>query len=104
MSVTDNSIKRYRGDTYPIIATLSENKTPVDLTGSTIKLTISYNTPVTITATITDAINGEVRFDFTPADVDTAGTFNYDIQVEDAGGIVTTYVKDIFELTDDVTK
>ena len=102
MAVTDNSIKRFRGDNYPLIVTLKENGTPVDLSTATIKLTIGLDTPVTTTGTVTDASGGVVQFDFDQSAVGTAGRFAYDIQVED-GGIITTYVKDIFELLEDVT-
>lgn len=103
MAVINNEIKRYRGDTYPIIATLKENSIPVDLTNSTVKLTIGYNIPVTIIGNITDATNGVVQFEFGAAEVAVVGRFKYDIQAE-TGSYVTTYVKDNFILTDDITK
>ncbi len=103
MSVVSNIIKRFRGDTYPLIVTLKENSTAVNLAGSTVRMTIGLDTPSTITATITDAAGGEVQFDFTQTEVGVSGRFSYDIEVIDSGGIVTTYVKDIFELVEDVT-
>ena len=103
MSVTSNIIKRYRGDTYPLVVTLKENGSAVNLAGSTVRMTIGLDTPATITATITDAAGGEAQFDFTQTEVGTQGRFSYDIEVTDSGGIVTTYVKDIFELLEDVT-
>ena len=103
MAATDNSIKRFRGDTYPLIVTLKENGSPVDLSTATVTMTIGLSTPASITATVTDAANGVAQFDFTQTEVGTAGRFSYDIQVED-GGYITTYVKDIFELIDDVSK
>ncbi len=102
MSVVDNTITRFRGDTYPLIVTLKENGTAVDLTTATVKMTIGLQTPVTISAAITDAAGGVAQFDFDDASVGTAGRFSYDIQVED-GGYITTYVKDIFDLVEDVT-
>ncbi len=102
MAVTNNAIKRFRGDTYPLIVTLKENGSPVDLNGSTVKMTIGLSTPVTITGTLNDAAGGVVQFDFDQASVGTAGRFSYDIQVDD-GSYITTYVKDVFELVEDVT-
>mgnify|MGYP000026362679 CR=1 FL=1 len=102
MAVTNNMIQRFRGDTYPLIVTLKENGSAVDLTTATVRMTIGLDTPSTITATATNAAGGEVRFDFTQTEVGTAGRFSYDIEVTD-GSIVTTYVKDIFELIEDVT-
>lgn len=101
MAVVDNSITRFRGDTYPLIVTLKENSLAVDLTTAVIKMSIKYSTSITITGTVTDASNGIVQFDFEPGDVDSVGRFAYDIQVED-GGYITTYVKDIFELIEDI--
>ena len=102
MAVTDNTIKRFRGDTYPLVVTLSENGVAVDLSTATVTMTIGLDVPVGITATITDAAGGVAQFDFTQTEVGTAGRFSYDIQVTD-GGYITTYVKDIFELVEDVT-
>ena len=102
MAVTDYYIKRFRGDNYPIEVTIKKNGTPVDLSNATVKLTIGLDTPVTTTGTVTDASGGVVQFDFNQSAVGTAGRFVYDIQVED-GGIITTYVKDIFELLEDIT-
>ena len=102
MSVTDNKIERFRGDTYPLVVTLKENSVAVDLSTATVVMTIGLETPAPITATITDAPGGVAQFDFTQTEVGTAGRFSYDIQVTD-GGVITTYVKDIFELLEDVT-
>ena len=102
MAVVDNSIKRFRGDTYPLIVTLKENGVAVDLSTAVVKMTIGLETPLSITASITDAAGGVAQFDFDQTHVGTAGRFSYDIQVED-GGYITTYVKDIFELVEDVT-
>ena len=103
MAVIDNSIKRFRGDTYPLIVTLKENGVAVDLSTATVRMTIGLATPVTIVANITDAAGGVAQFDFDQTHVGTAGRFSYDIEVQD-GGYTTTYVKDMFELIDDVTK
>ena len=97
-----NGITRFRGDTYPLIVTLKENSVAVDLSTSIVRMTIGLPTPITLTGTITDAVNGIARFDFDQDAVGVAGKFAYDIEVRD-GTIVTTYVKDIFELVEDVT-
>ena len=98
-----NEIERFRGDTYPIVVTIKENSNAVDLTGCTVKMTIGYSTPVTVTGSITDAVNGIVQFNFTESDVSKVGRFEYDIQV-DTGSIKTTYVRDNFILKSDLTK
>ena len=103
MSVTNNMITRFRGDNYPLIVTLKENGNPVDLTNATVRLSIGFDTVIVLTAIITDAVNGVAKFEFPVHSVDKVGRFPYDIEVND-GGYITTYVKDIFELIDDVTK
>ena len=101
--MSDNTITRFRGDTYPLIVTLSENGVPVDLTAViSVKLTISLDTPVTILGTVTDAPNGEVTFAFDQTAIGVAGIFEYDIQAEDAS-YVTTYVRETFRLLEDLT-
>ena len=102
MSVISKLIRRFRGDTYPLSVILKENGTAVDLSTATVRMTIGLAAPITLTGTITDAAGGIVQFDFDQTAVGTAGRFNYDIEVTD-GGVITTYVKDIFELIEDVT-
>lgn len=102
MAVIDNSIKRFRGDTYPLIVTLTENDVAVDLTTAEVKMTIGLTVPVSIVASLLDATAGVAQFEFDQTHVGTAGRFSYDIQVTD-GAYITTYVKDIFELVEDVT-
>lgn len=96
-------IKRFSGDTYPITATLKENQKPVDLTGANVKMTIGYTPSETITGTILDAKKGKIKFDFTSITVTNVGIFQYDIQVEDASNIKTTYVRDSIEFIQDLT-
>jgi len=103
MAANSNTIKRFRGDTYPLVVTLKENGTPVNLTTATVVLTIAMDPNVTVPAVKTDAAGGKVQFNFTAGMVSDAGRYEYDIQVTD-GGIITTFVKDAFELIDDVTK
>lgn len=84
-------LKRYRGDTYPIVATLKVNNVAKDLTGATI--TFSYvsssQAKKTITGVISDALSGEVMFIPGSEDFQVAGTYNYDIQYRLEDLIVT---------------
>ena len=102
MAVSDNKITRFRGDTYPLIITLKENGVAVDLTGATVRMTIGLDSSVLCDAVITDETGGVAQFNFDESHVGSVGIFSYDIQVI-SGGYITTYVKDEFELIQDVT-
>ncbi len=101
MATAETTITRYRGDTYPLVVTLKENGVAVDLSGATVNMSLALPIAVVITATITDAANGEAQFEFTQAHIGEVGRFVYDINVDD-GTYITTYVKGILELTSDV--
>lgn len=89
------SIKRVKGDNYPITVSLKLNKSPLDLTGASV--VFSYlrdnEVPKTIQGTVEDAVLGKVSFYPTINDFTTAGTYTYDIKhIKD--GITTTYIID----------
>ena len=96
-------LKRYRGDTYPLRATLGRNGV-FDTTGITFTMTTKIDDGIAYssTGTIIDPVNGIVEFAFTPDAVATAGEGVYDIQGVDA--YIYTYDKGSFILLDDVTK
>ena len=99
-------ITRYRGDTYPMQWTLQLNGVAVNLTGY-LSVTFALNmngTVITIAGVITDAANGIVTFAPTGTEFDSVGSFICDIQAVDAGGLITTYIKDTLEIVDDVNK
>ena len=104
MEQIDYSIRRFRGDTYPIVFFLVDKGVIVDLQGAVVTMTIAFKAPgpLTIVGTIMDDVGGKVRFDFSQDEVDQIGKFFYDIQVID-GGHITTYVKDIIDFVRDVT-
>ena len=95
-------IQRYRGDTYPLRATLGRNG---DFSTSGITFTMSTkidNQQVhSVTGTIIDAETGIVEFAFSADAVAIAGEGVYDIQGDD--GYIYTYDKGKFELLADVT-
>jgi len=95
-------ITRYRGDTYPLTATLGRNGN-FNVTGMTFTISTQINNGAIYSSvgTILDATNGIVRFEFDPAAVNTAGEGIYDIQGDD--GYIYTYDKGKFILLDDVT-
>ena len=105
----------YRGDTVPLTITLSTvdssgTKTPVDITGSTITLTLKINAEISATvlqkdADITDASNGVALIKLDPSDTDLdIGMYYYDIQWIDADGNVRTLISDIVAVKQDITQ
>jgi len=85
--------------------TLDENDAstwaPIDITGGSVKLRIrelgSTTVKSTLSCTVTDATNGKVATNFPTGTLDTAGTFEGEIEMTFAnGGIQTVY--DLFKL------
>jgi len=115
-------ICRFRGDTKPVKRALTQSGSPsvVDITGFSFLLTVNTsknpNTDVTpavgseqfqISATITDGPNGKFQFDYdaspNPSEIP-AGSYFYDIQMIDGGGIVRTIAKSKYVVKQDITK
>ena len=80
--------------------TLDENDAstwaPIDITGGSVKLRIrelgSTTVKSTLSCTVTDATNGKVATNFPTGTLDTAGTFEGEIEMTFAnGGIQTVY-------------
>lgn len=74
----------------------SDTWSPIDVTGAVVRLRIrelgSTVIKSTLTCTVTDGINGKVSTDFPVGTLDTAGTFEGEIEVSLAsGGIQTVY-------------
>ena len=86
-------------------ATLDENDettwAPVNLTGATVKLRIrelgETTVKSTLTCSVTDGSNGKVATDWPTGTLDTAGTFEGEIEVTDSGGGIQT-VYDLVKL------
>lgn len=119
ISTLDNTaeivdITEERGDTLTLNLDFDQSDgTPYDLTGWTIWLTIktsrgdgdndathqvektAFDDPTSGTATITVAAS-------TTADL--AGTYHYDIQVEDGTGTISTEARGTIEFVDDTTR
>ena len=96
------TITRFRGDTYPLIVTLTTDGVPVDLTGTTITFSVDFNTPVALVGTLVDAVNGQASFDLDVPGIEYAGSYDFDISVDDTQ-YITTYVKGLLVLEPDVT-
>lgn len=96
-------IIRYRGDTYPIVATLGRNGN-FDVTGITFTMSVKIGDGQTysVSGVVANAAAGLVEFYLPEEAVAIPGEGVYDIQGYDA--YIYTYDKGKFILLDDVTK
>ena len=108
-----SDIKRYRGDTVPLGITVTQNNLAYDLTGCTLKLSISeLENPTTeeeiIQQTVgvldTDPTTGKAYFPFEDTDFDFLGSYFYDIELADSNGKKRTIIKRKVKITQDITK
>lgn len=107
-------IERKRGDTAPITATVTaqRSRTPANITGSVFKLTVdsrmapddSTSKLFELTGNIVDAERGVVEFSLTSEQADHVGFFYYDIQMTDSYGKIHTLDCDSFVMSQDITK
>ena len=109
-----SAIVVFRGDSYPIIFTLKDKVTglPLDLTGSTFKLTVDTlkdppdnTTKVFEVAGVLSATPTDGTVSFTPTALNTAivGKYYYDVQMT-IGANIRTVVKSTFTISMDITK
>lgn len=105
------TLKLVTGDTLPELTftlkdsqtaasgkTLDENDSttwaPINVSGASVKLRLrelgSTTVKSTLTCTVTDGSNGKVATDFPAGTLDTAGTFEGELEVTFAGGGIQT--------------
>ena len=96
-------LERFRGDTFPIEATLTRDGT-WSLSGSTVEMSFRFDDDVvhTFTGTITDLANKVVEFEPSVASVASNRQGVFDIQVDD-GTYIATHVRGTVRVLDDVT-
>lgn len=101
--MADVLLERFRGDTFPIEATLTRDGTWT-LVGSTVKMSFKFDDGVThtFTGTVTDYPNKIVEFVPTASAVGTARVGVFDIQVDD-GTYVATHVRGTVRILQEVT-
>lgn len=109
------AISLYRGDSYPITFTIRDavTKEPINLAGSTLKLTVDRKQNPTDATTkvfecagvldVTVPATGKVSFTPTTSNTAAVGNFFYDVQ-RISGTQVRTLVKDSFTIEQDITK
>lgn len=115
---TKESINVFRGDSKTIEKTLTDSDgVVVDLTGAELKFSVKKDRFLADTdalisksspssgITIVDAAAGEFKVEVDAADTDLeARDYEYDIQIKETGGKVTTIFTGIFTIEQDVTK
>ena len=106
-------ITRYRGDTKPLVVTLSSSEGPLDLTGcTTFMLTADPSKDPTsaatnifaLTGTILDPVAGTVEFLPSTLQANHVGTYWFDVQYLDARGLINTAGKDKLVFVQDIGK
>lgn len=115
MANAKTAIKLYRGDSYPIAFTLKDaaTSTPIDLTGSSLLLTVdTLAEPPDATTQVfqlvgvlaADPTTGIVYFTPSPTDTAVVGSYYYDVQLTDAASNILTVVKSSLTIVMDITK
>lgn len=106
-------LERYRGDTYPIRVEVKEDGEPLDIAGSTFKLTVhDKRNPVAEPAEfeltgviVPPSSDGVVEFSPTALQADgTPDTYYYDVEMTTSGGAILTLGKAKYTVIQDVTK
>lgn len=101
------SITRFRGDTHALSISLKQNNAAVDLNLTNyVEFALNKGTETVIIECDKDVTptTGIVYVPFTEASVDTAGTFEFDVQVTWTDGTKTTFTKSKLKLVEDVNK
>lgn len=106
-------LEAYRGDTYPILLTITEDDEALNLTGWTVFLTVKENeddldanAKISKTNTVhAEPLAGKTRFVLTATDTaELAGIYYFDVQVKRADGTIFTAVKGIINFSKDITR
>jgi len=101
--MADVLLERFRGDTFPIEATLTRDGSWT-LVGSTVKMSFIFDDGVThtFTGSVVDYANKIVHFIPTTASVASARVGTFDIQVDD-GTYIATHVRGTVRILQEVT-
>ena len=77
------TIETFRGDSVIVDVTVKENSVVKNITGGTVEAAVRSpsNTDTTVTAAITDAANGVVRFTCPVAILNVAGTWLAELEL-----------------------
>jgi hypothetical protein len=99
----DVRLVAYRGDTWSQQFRLIRDAVPVDLTGASVESWAKAEAEVIpLDAAIVDEATGMVAIGPPPAGL-AARTWDYDVEVTESGGAVTTWVRGTLTVRPDVT-
>ena len=117
MSVASNipdilNIDAYRNDTLSLVITLTDSAgAAIDLSTAAMKMEVRTRPDGTVKLTLTEGagltVGGAGNNVVTVAkvvDIDDCGSYYYDLQATYNSGVVTTYLKGMFNVLDDITK
>lgn len=104
-----------RGDTHTINLTITDNGTPLNITGYTVFFTVNASKEpaddsaavISKTVTVHTAPTlGETTISLAPSDTTNLApdSYWYDIQLKDGSGNITSFAKDRFILVSDITR
>jgi hypothetical protein len=99
-AITD--LTAYRGDTWTQEFRLLEDTVPVDLTGASVECWAVRSAGSRLELEVTVGPDPGVITLRLPADAE-AGNYRYDVEVTDAGGDVTTWIRGRLDVIGDVT-
>lgn len=113
MAFTPKDFTTIRNDTFlEVTFSAIRDGLPIDLAGATIRMMlrlVKASDPVALSLstpssgiTITDAANGDFKIDEQIISIDAASYF-YDMEIEEASGLVTTVLGGNFIVQQDVT-
>lgn len=91
-----------RGDTTPIVFSVSQNGSLVPFSGQTLQLSYQKDADTVVTISGTETSTGIISFTPSATDIDTAGDFDFDMQATN-GTVVRTWFKGVIKVVGDVT-
>ena len=107
------SLSIIRGDTASIEVQITQDGTPINITGYTVFFTAKKNlsdsdASAAIKKDITshsDPVNGKTLVSLAPADTSSLaiGNYHWDLQLKSGAGAITSVTKQILEIIEDVT-
>lgn len=106
------TIQAYRNDTLQLTFTITDGSSlPINLSTAALKLEVRNKPDGEIKLTMTegagltvDGVGNNVVTVSKVIDIECGGTYVYDLQATFNSGVVTTYIKGNFIVTEDVTK
>jgi hypothetical protein len=99
------NLEAYRGDTWAQQLQFLQGTTPINLTGATVAAW-AKNGKTTVVLEVgiaTDPTTGTVTLSFVDPSAVAVGQYNYDVEIKDSAGIITTWVQGQLAVVQDIT-